>query len=124
MTTRKILTPDARHPIAISKCPTMVIVRNAALCFARTRRALTLTEASYQPVQYIPRSDIDMSQSKRSRHTTYCPYRGEANYYGIPALGEDGLNAVWTYEAPFKAVGDIEGYLAFYPDRVSVELAG
>jgi uncharacterized protein (DUF427 family) len=28
---------------------------------------------------------------------------------------------VWTYETPFEAVRDIGGYLAFYPDRVSIE---
>jgi uncharacterized protein (DUF427 family) len=123
MTNRKILTLDASHPIAISKCPMMVLVSRDVLHLARTRSALTLAEASYPPVQYIPRGDVDMSHLERSRHTTYCPYKGEANYYSIPALGEAGLNAVWTYEAPFEAVGDIVGHLAFYPDRVSVEIA-
>lgn len=28
------------------------------------------------------------------------------------------MNAVWTYEAPFAAVAEIEGHVAFYPDRV------
>jgi uncharacterized protein (DUF427 family) len=63
-----------------------------------------------------------MSKLERSTHTTYCPYKGDADYYSIPALGEVGLNSVWTYEAPFEAVGDIADYLAFYPDRVSIEL--
>ena len=124
MTNRKILTPDASHPIAISKCPAAVLVRKDVLHIARTRSALTLAEAFYQPVQYIPRGDVDMSHLEKSLLTTYCPYKGEANYFSIPALGKAGLNAVWTYEAPFDAVGDIAGHLAFYPDRVSVELTG
>lgn len=122
MAERKILTPDASHPITISRCPSMVVVRRGALQLAETRNALTLVEASYPPVQYIPRRDVDMSLLERSQHTTYCPYKGEANYYSITALGESGLNSVWTYETPFEAVGDIAGYLAFYPDRVSIEL--
>jgi uncharacterized protein (DUF427 family) len=28
------------------------------------------------------------------------------------------VNAVWTYEAPFAAVAEIAGHLAFYPERV------
>jgi len=40
----------------------------------------------------------------------------------MPALGESGLNSVWTHETPFEVVGDIAGYVAFYPDRVSIEL--
>lgn len=100
----------------------MVIVTKGSLHIAKTTEALTLAEASYPPVQYIPRRDVDMSLLERSQHVTYCPYKGEANYYSIPALGESGLNSVWTYETPFEAVGDIAGCLAFYPDRVSIEL--
>jgi Domain of unknown function (DUF427) len=33
--------------------------------------------------------------------------------------GERSTNAVWSYDAPYAAVAAIEGYLAFYPDRVS-----
>jgi uncharacterized protein (DUF427 family) len=99
-----------------------VVVRRGAAQIAKTISALTLSEASYPPVQYIPRVDVDMSQLERSAHTTYCPYKGKANYYSIPAFGETGLNAVWTYEAPFEAVGSIAGHLAFYPDRVSVDI--
>lgn len=122
MTDRKILIPDTNHPIGIEQSPSTVVVRKGALQIARTSSALTLSEASYPLVQYIPRVDVDMSQLERSEHTTYCPYKGEANYYSIPALGETGLNGVWTYEAPFEAVGGIAGHLAFYPDRVSVEI--
>ena len=123
MADRKILTPDANHPIAIGRCSSMVVVKRGSLHIAETRSALTLAEASYPPVQYVPRRDIDMLLLERSQYTTYCPYKGEANYYSITALGESGLNSVWTYETPFEAVGDIAGYLALYPDRVSIELA-
>lgn len=123
MADRKILVPDASHPISISPCPSTVVARKGPLQFAKTSSALTLAEASYPPVQYIPRGDADMSLLERSEHTTYCPYKGEANYYSIPALGESGLNSVWTYEAPFQGVGEIAGCLAFYSDRVSIELA-
>lgn len=122
MTDRKRLTPDANHPITINKCSSMVVVRTGSLHIAETKGALTLAEASYPPVQYIPRRDVDMSLLVRSQHTTYCPYKGEASYYSIPSLGDSGLNSVWTYETPYEAVGDIASYLAFYPDRVSIEL--
>jgi uncharacterized protein (DUF427 family) len=85
---------------------------------ADTRDALTLREASYPAVQYIPRRDVDMAALTRSDHTTYCPYKGDASYYSIPAGGDRSLNAVWTYEIPFKAIAQIEDYLAFYPNRV------
>jgi uncharacterized protein (DUF427 family) len=84
------------------------------LVIADTRDALTLREASYPAVQYIPRRDVDMAALTRSEHTTYCPYKGDASYYSIPAGGGRSLNAVWTYEA----IAQIKDYVAFYPDRV------
>jgi uncharacterized protein (DUF427 family) len=116
------LVPDARHPIAIEPSHTTVTVRAGERQIAQTTKALSLSEASYPPVQYVPRDDVDLSQLERSAHTSYCPYKGDANYYSIPALGKAGVNAVWTYEAPFEAVEAIAGHLAFYPDRVSIKL--
>jgi uncharacterized protein (DUF427 family) len=123
MTHRTILVPSNDHPITIRACASRVVVGRSSLRVAETRAALTLAEASYPPVQYIPRRDVDMTLLEPSDLTTYCPYKGDANYYSIPALGEVGVNCVWTYEAPFEAVGEIAEYLAFYPDRVAVELA-
>jgi uncharacterized protein (DUF427 family) len=85
---------------------------------ADTQEALTLREASYAAVQYIPRKDVDLTQLQRTAHQTYCPYKGDCAYYSIPAGGQRSVNAVWTYEAPYAAVSAIADHLAFYPDRV------
>jgi uncharacterized protein (DUF427 family) len=55
---------------------------------------------------------------ERTDHVTYCPYKGDCNYYSIPAGGKKSVNAVWTYENPFPAVAHIRGHVAFYPERV------
>ena len=120
MTSRTILTPGPDHPITIEHNPRRVQVRAGDTPIADTGAALTLSEANYAPVQYIPRGDADMAQLKRSAHSTYCPYKGEAAYFDIPALGEKGANAVWTYEQPYVAVAQIAGHLAFYPSIVSI----
>ncbi len=113
---RKIPGPD--HPISIEANPSRVVVTVGGKTIADTRDALTLREADYPAVQYIPRRDVDMTSLARSEHTTYCPYKGDASYYSIATGGDRSLNAVWTYETPFEAMGQIKQYLAFYPDRV------
>jgi len=113
---RKIPGPD--HPITIEPNPARVVVKAGGRVIADTRAALTLREASYPPVPYIPRRDVDMSLLERTTHATYCPYKGDCAYYSIPIGGQRSLNAVWTYEAPFAAVEEIRDHLAFYPDRV------
>ena len=115
MSSRPILSPSPDHPITIEHNPRRVRVRAGGTLIADTSAALTLREANYSPVHYIPRADADMAQLRRSDHSSYCPYKGEAAYFDIVALGERGTNAVWTYERPYPAVAEIAGHLAFYP---------
>ena len=118
MKEKQIKIPDPDHPISIERNSARVVVSVAGHVVADTRNALTLREAAYQPVQYIPREDVDFSQLERTDYATYCPYKGDCNYYSIPAGGKKAVNAVWSYENPFPAVAQIRGHVAFYPDRV------
>lgn len=114
--TIKIPGPD--HPITIERDAKRIVVTVAGRVVADTRDALTLREASYPPVQYIPRKDVDGALLERTAHATYCPYKGDCSYYSIPLGGARSVNAVWSYEAPYAAVAAIKDYVAFYPDRV------
>jgi uncharacterized protein (DUF427 family) len=116
--TKPIKTPGPDHPITIEPNPNRLVVTVAGRIVADTRAALTLREANYPAVLYVPRGDVDMALLARTDHATYCPYKGDCSYFSIPAGGERSVNAVWTYENPFPAVGAIKEYLAFYSDRV------
>jgi uncharacterized protein (DUF427 family) len=118
MTERTIKIPSPDHPITIAPNPRRVVVTLGGRVIADTSEALTLREASYPPVQYIPRKDVDLAALARSATATYCPYKGEASYFSIPAGGERSLDAIWTYETPYDAVAAIKDHLAFYPDRI------
>ena len=118
MTTRTILNPGPDHPITIVPAAAHVVVMAGGQIIADTRDALVLREASYGAVYYIPRRDVAMTLLERTDNSTYCPYKGDASYFSIPAGGEKSVNAVWTYEAPFDAVAGIKDHLAFYPDRI------
>jgi uncharacterized protein (DUF427 family) len=106
------------HPITITPNPNRVRVRFAGRTVADTTHALSLQEASYPAVQYIPLADVDTSLLTRTEHKTHCPYKGDAAYYTIKADGRVAENAIWTYEQPFAGVRQIAGYVAFYPNRV------
>jgi uncharacterized protein (DUF427 family) len=118
MKEKQIKIPGPDHPISIQHNRARVVVSVAGRVIADTRNALALREADYPPVQYIPRADVDFSQLKRTDHTTYCPYKGDCNYYSVPSGGKKSVNAVWTYESPYPAVAQIKEHVAFYPDRV------
>jgi uncharacterized protein (DUF427 family) len=110
--------PGPDHPIAIVPAAKRVRIIFAGQVIAETTRALTLSEAGYPPVTYIPRADADMGALKPTAHHTHCPYKGDASYFTIAAAGRQADNAVWSYEQPYPAVAAIKDHLAFYPDRV------
>ena len=110
--------PSPEHPITVEPTRARVVVSLAGRVIADSRNALTLREASYPAVQYIPRKDVEMSLLARTPHTTYCPYKGNCSYFSLPHGGGRATNAVWTYEAPYPAVSAIKDHVAFYPNRV------
>ena len=110
--------PGPDHPITVAPNPHRVRVLLGGVIVAETTRALTLTEASYPPVQYIPRADAQWDLFVPSARASHCPYKGDAAYFSLTAGGLERRDAVWSYEAPFPAVAGIAGHLAFYPDRV------
>ena len=110
--------PGPDHPITVTPNPARIVVKVGGKEIAKTKAAVTLQEANYPPVQYIPREDVDMSRLVRTDHSTYCPYKGDCSYYSIPAGGTRSTNAVWSYENPYPAVSQIKEYVAFYPSRV------
>ena len=118
MSAKPIRIPGPDHPITIAGTSNRVTVRAGGRQLASSGRALTLREATYPAVQYIPREDVDMGQLVKTSHHTYCPYKGECSYYSIATGGDRGVNAVWSYESPYEAVAQIRGHLAFYPERV------
>jgi uncharacterized protein (DUF427 family) len=116
--------PGPDHPITITPNPRRVRVTAGDIVIAETTKALTLKEAKYPAVQYVPREDANMALLERTDRVTHCPYKGDASYYTLKADGKTLDNAIWTYEAPFPAMTEISGHLAFYPDKVKIEEVG
>ena len=119
-TTREPKIPGPDHPITIEPTGTRVVARVGSQIIADTTRALTLREANYPPVQYIPLDDVDQTLLAPSAAATYCPYKGDASYYSITAADGILADAVWSYREPYEAVADIAGRVAFYTERVEI----
>ena len=117
-----IKVPGPDHPITIEPTPTRVRITWRGHIVADTHDALTLREARYPAVYYLPREDVDMTLLTRSAHQTYCPFKGDCSYFDLSAGDESDANVVWSYEEPFEAVAAIKDRLAFYPDKVEIAL--
>jgi uncharacterized protein (DUF427 family) len=118
MVNKPVLEPGPDHPITVTPTPGRVVVTVAGTVVADSRNALTLQEASYPAVQYVPLADVDTSLLTRTDSTSYCPYKGDAGYYSIPVGGDKAVDAVWEYAEPRPAVAAIKDHVAFWPGRV------
>jgi uncharacterized protein (DUF427 family) len=87
MKDKQVKLPGPDHPISIQRNPARVVVSVAGRVVADTRNALTLREAAYPAIQYIPSENVDFSQLERTDHATYCPYKGGCSYYSVPDGG-------------------------------------
>ncbi|MBN6053792.1 DUF427 domain-containing protein [Nonomuraea sp. RK-328] len=119
---RDVKIPGPDHPVTVATASTRVVVRVGERVIAETTRPLVLSEATYPPVHYIPIEDVDPDLIRRSDTRTYCPYKGEASYYSIVTPEGEVDDAIWTYEEPYEAVGEIGGHVAFYPNRVRLTI--
>ncbi len=61
MADKPIRQPGPDHPIRIERNPARLTVAVDGQVIADTSNALTLWEANYRPVQYIPLTDVDTS---------------------------------------------------------------
>ena len=118
----EIKVPDADHPITIDADTARVTVRVGGAVIADTNAALTLREAGYSPVHYIPLDDVVPGMLGPSSSHSYCPYKGDASYYDVVLPdGTELADVAWSYPTPFPAMDRIAGTVAFYTDRVQVE---
>jgi uncharacterized protein (DUF427 family) len=121
--TRAVKIPDASHPITTHPTGARVRVSVGGHPIADTENALSLAEASYPVVQYIPIEDVDPAVLRRTDTVTYCPYKGDASYYSVETPdGKTSVDLIWTYEKPYDAVAEIAGHVAFYANRADITI--
>ena len=97
-----------------------VTVRDENDVIAETLRPLIVDEQDHGLVVYFPREDVRMDRLEVSDKVTYCPFKGHASHWRL--AGVDAPEVAWSYEDPYPELARIAGYIAFYQDRVHVEI--
>ena len=96
-------------------------IRAAGAVLGESANVLSLHEGDLDPVLYVPRADLAMAFFDKTKHTSFCPHKGEASYFTLQAKSGPIENAAWSYEAPIAGLEEIGGHLAFYGDKVTIE---
>jgi len=85
---------------------------------------MVFTETRLAPVYYFPRRHVRMDLMRPSAHRTHCPFKGNASYWTLHAGDRVAENVMWSYEAPFDECEPLMGHVAFYTDKVTLEVDG
>lgn len=89
---------------------------------AESDRCLVVAESDHLDQLYVPTADVRWEYLTATDHHTICPFKGRASYWTLTAGGETLENVAWSYPEPFDEVAAIQGYIAFYTDRLDVAL--
>lgn len=102
-----------------------VVVRVGGEKVAESDRPTLLFETGLSPRVYLPEQDVRSDALVPSEHRTACPYKGTTSrYYSLEAGGERVEDAVWVYDEPNPEVAGVAGLLAFYDEKVDIEVDG
>jgi uncharacterized protein (DUF427 family) len=87
---------------------------------ADTRRAVALFETGLPTRWYIPRDDVSAELTRNDTHRTTCAYKGHATHWDV--AGETAV--AWSYELPLNDAVPVRSMIAFYNERVDIEVDG
>lgn len=117
----------ARHPdhrVTITRSPKHVRALAGDEVVADSRAALLVEESGHDPVWYFPLQDVRDGRLVPTESASYCPFKGHASYFTVEAGGARLEDAAWAYPTPYDECRPLAGHVAFYPDRVAIEVDG
>jgi uncharacterized protein (DUF427 family)/acyl-CoA thioesterase len=97
-------------------------VRHGGRVLAESDACLIVEESDHAPQLYFPEASVAWEHFEPTEHHTICPFKGEADYWTFAASDPPLENVVWAYRKPFEQVAGLGGHVAFYCDRLEVEL--
>jgi uncharacterized protein (DUF427 family) len=106
------------RPPKLEPVSELLMVVFAGKVIAQTRQGHRVLETSHPPVYYFPRADVFEEFIVRASGSTYCEFKGRAEYWSIKVDGTRSERAAWSYPDPTLAFVEIADHLAFYASRV------
>lgn len=117
-------TQHPKYRVDIETQAAHLQVRVDATVIADSKRAVVVRETRHHAVWYIPFDDVDSQFTVASITTSYCPFKGTANYWSIALPDRTIEDAIWSYKQPYDECGAIANYASFYTNKVDLFIDG
>lgn len=115
---------DPYHRVDALASSRHVVVRVEGEVVAQSTRPTVIFETGLPPRWYLPAEDVRMDLLEPSDTRTGCAYKGWASYWSVRVGDAFEEDLVWTYREPRRDVTPIAGLLAFFNERVDLEVDG
>jgi uncharacterized protein (DUF427 family) len=73
---------------------------------------------------YLPKTHVRLDLLTHTDKATYCPYKGQAEYWSVRAGDKVHEDFVWSYPTPLPESERIAGLMAFYNEKVDLYVDG
>lgn len=87
-------------------------------------RTRALFETAQPTRYYFPLDDVRLDLLEPSATRTRCAYKGSASHWHVRAGGELHEDVGWTYAAPQHDAEPVRDLIAFYNERVDLDVDG
>jgi uncharacterized protein (DUF427 family) len=115
---------DYPRPPRLDRVSERIIARFAGVTIADTLAAYRVLETSHPPVYYLPLGDIAAGVIQPAPGTSFCEFKGTADYVTLVAGGRRSERAGWRYQNPTPSFLPIAGYIAFYASKLDEASVG
>jgi uncharacterized protein (DUF427 family) len=114
---------DYPRPPALEPVPQRLSVILGGGIVAETMRGLRILETHHAPTYYLPVEDV-IAALDPVGETSFCEWKGRAQYFDVTLNGRTVRRAAWTYPSPSRAFGALAGHVAFYAARFDACFVG
>jgi uncharacterized protein (DUF427 family) len=111
---------DPHKRVDVLESSRHVVVSIDGEVVADTHRPRLLFETGLPTRYYIPPEDVRTDLLHSSEKHTQCPYKGTASYWSTDT--EEGV--AWYYPDPIPEQPRIQGLIAFFNERVDIDVDG
>jgi uncharacterized protein (DUF427 family) len=112
--------PHKRVDVLRSSRRVRVVIDDVTV--ADSVRPTLLFETSLPVRYYLPKTDLRLELFTPTASTSQCPYKGTAEYYSVTVDDHEHTDVAWWYRHPVPEVAKIAGLVAFYDERVEVQV--
>lgn len=105
---------DFPRPPAIELESRHVRAEFAGIIIASSNRCVKVLETSHPPVYFLPPEDCNADAFRRTGNTSFCEWKGEAEYFDVVVGDRVAQGVAFAYPRPTKRFAEYAGWISMY----------